>query len=74
MKALIDIKEGEKVYVCSITCGRGLKHRLCTLGILNGQTIEVKKNDTKGPIIVKAMGSSIAIGRGQAGKIMVKSC
>jgi ferrous iron transport protein A len=71
---LSEIKKGMMVNVCSFKCGHGLKHRLCTLGILKGQTIEIMKNDEHGPILVKVLDSKIAIGRGQAARIEVELC
>ena len=67
---LLDIKKGEKVKVDKLECQNGLKHRLCSMGIHQGELIEVIKND-HGPLIVKVFDSKIAIGRGQAKQIAV---
>lgn len=72
MKTLIEVNEGEKVKIGHLNCGHGLKHRLCSLGLLCGQEIEVIKNDTNGPIILKVFDSKLVIGRGQAAKITVE--
>lgn len=71
MRSITDIKEGEKVQITQFRCERGIKHRLCSLGILNGQTVQVIKNDSHGPIIIKVLDSKIVLGRGQAEKIFV---
>jgi len=49
-----------------------LRKRLTDLGIYNGSRLKIVQNDFRGPIIVKAKDSNIALGRGQASKIMVK--
>lgn len=72
MKTLTEVKEGEKAKINCLNCGHGIKHRLCSLGLLNGQEIEVIKNDSKGPLIIKVFDSKLAIGRGQADKITVE--
>lgn len=71
---LNEIKNGEEVKVKDIVCKRGLKHRLCTLGLLKGQKIKMIKNDTNGPLIVQVLDSKIVIGRGQACNITVITC
>ncbi len=70
-KRLIDLKEGTTAKVNFINCGKGLKHRLCSLGLGNGEIIEVLKNDNSGPVIIKVLDTKIAIGRGQAEQIVV---
>lgn len=72
MKTLADIREGQKVKISCLHCGHGMRHRLCSLGILEGQSIEIIKNENRGPIIIKVFDSKIAIGRGQAGRITVE--
>ena len=72
IRKLIDIKEGETVTVDNIKGCTDMKSRLCHLGILCGHSIKVIKNDSKGPLVIAVFDSKIAIGRGQASKIMVE--
>ena len=72
MKTLVDMKKGEKAKINCLNCGYGAKHRLCSLGVLQGQEVEIIKNDDKGPLIIKVFDSKLAIGRGQARKIHIK--
>jgi ferrous iron transport protein A len=65
-------KEGEKVKIHCVDCGRGLKNRLLDLGLYEGTVVEVIKNDIHGPVIIKILDSRIVLGRGQAHKIMVE--
>ena len=38
------VQRGEKVKIYCVDCGRGLKKRLCDLGLYEGTVIEVIKN------------------------------
>ena len=66
------VLEGDEVRIHWVVCGRGLRARLCDLGLYEGTTVKVVKNDICGPMILKAKGSKIVIGRGQAQKIMAE--
>lgn len=68
---LSNIKEGTAVMIKCIDCGCGLRRRLSSLGLYDGKKIQVIKNDFRGPILIKVFNSKIAIGRGQAMKILV---
>ena len=48
------------------------KNRLCDLGIYEGATVKVLKNDGSGPIILKVLDSKILLGKGQAQKVQVE--
>jgi len=69
--SLATVESGRKVRISSISGGRGLRQRLCDLGLYEGATIEVVRNDISGPILLKVLDSRIVIGRGQAHKIMI---
>ena len=71
VKFLSEIPEGKEVVVKQITGGRGIRSRLEGLGIYAGQTIKVLKNGW-GPVLLEVMGRKVAIGRGQAKKILVE--
>ena len=51
--------------------GRGLTSRLATLGFTPGARVTMVQNFGRGPIIVMVRGTRIALGRGEAQKIMV---
>jgi ferrous iron transport protein A len=72
MMPLAMCREGDDAEVQCVDCGRGLKRRLCDLGLYGGTKIKVIKNDISGPIIVSVKDSKLVIGRGQANKIMVE--
>jgi len=51
--------------------GRGLTSRLATLGFTPGARVTMVQNFGRGPIIVMVRGTRIALGRGEAQKIIV---
>ena len=71
MKTLDLIPSGTEVIVKDIQAGCGLKSRLYGLGIFPGEKIKVIKND-QGPILLKVGNTKLAIGRGEAKKILVE--
>ena len=71
MKSLDLIPSGTEVVVKDIQAGCGLKSRLYGLGIFPGEKIKVVKNN-QGPILVKVGNTKLAIGRGEAKKILVE--
>jgi len=71
MNSLDLIPSGTEVIVKEIQAGRGLKSRLYGLGIFPGEKIKVIKND-RGPILLKVGNTKLAIGRGEAKKILVE--
>ena len=72
MMPLTMCSEGTNARIVSVHCGQSLKKRLHDLGVYDGTTIKVIKNDVSGPIIVKVKDSKLVLGRGQASKIMAQ--
>src|SRR4030042_653266 len=64
------IEEGEEGLVYLVSGGKALMSRLAAMGIINGTNIKVLRN-TGGQVIVLASDTRIALGRGQADKILV---
>lgn len=52
--------------------GRGLISRLAALGFTPGTELTMMQNFGHGPVIVNVRYSRIALGRGEAQKVMVK--
>lgn len=67
---LDEVPVGVKVKVISILGGHGIANRLMQMGLTPGTIIEVVNNI--GPIIVKVRGTTIALGRGMARKVIVE--
>lgn len=73
MKSLLDIPAYKTVKIVNITGGKGSRRQLAQLGIGVGSIITIKRNAPfAGPLLIDNHGSSIAIGRGVAAKIMVE--
>ena len=70
---LINLNEGESGKVVEILAGRGFRMRLTEMGFDKGSRLTVIKKSGYGPIIVEVKGCCrIALGRGEASKIMVE--
>jgi Fe2+ transport system protein FeoA len=68
---LLLLKEGEEGIIHSVAGGLRLIGRLASMGITSGMRVKVVRN-IGGPLIVTTNGTRIAIGRGQAQKIVVR--
>jgi Fe2+ transport system protein FeoA len=56
-----------------LTGGGGFRSRLAALGVTQGVRIEVLQNGRHGPLLVLARDTRLAIGRGEAQKILVEA-
>ncbi|RLF98468.1 MAG: ferrous iron transport protein A [Candidatus Wolframiiraptor sp.] len=65
--------EGEIGTVVEIRAGRGLTRRLLAMGVVPGMMIRVLKSSGPGPVLVEVGQARIALGRGVAMKIIVRS-
>ena len=71
-KSLTDLIKGEQATVLAFEGGRAVSNRLTSLGFTPGAEINVVQNYGRGPLIVKVRGSRVALGRGEAQKIIVQ--
>lgn len=69
---LDQIEKGEHVTLLALQCGRAIASRMTSLGFTPGVQIEMVQNYGKGPLVVNLRGTRVAIGRGEAGKIVVQ--
>jgi ferrous iron transport protein A len=73
MKSLIDFSSRTSVKIVSISGGKGARRSLAQLGIGVGSVVTIKRNAPfAGPLLIDNHGTSIAVGRGVAAKIMVE--
>ncbi len=72
LQKLSEMSCGRDCVVVEISAGRELSFRLGELGIFKGGKLSVAKSIGKGPVIVRVFGGELAIGRGQAEKILVE--
>jgi Fur family ferric uptake transcriptional regulator len=66
-------KAGEKLVILEITGGSGVRLRLMSMGLRQGDAVEVITNDGQGQLAICADLKRYALGRGLAQKIIVKS-
>ena len=66
------VSSGKQVKVLQIRGGKKFTARLRDLGLNQNATIRIIKNDLTGPLIIAVKNDGrLAIGRGQAGRILV---
>jgi Fur family ferric uptake transcriptional regulator len=65
-------QEGELGIVGEFLGGANMQLRLATIGLRKGDEVEVVTNSGGGQLVVAVNGTRLALGRGIAGKIMVK--
>ena len=69
---LKDIISGSNVKLLKIEAGQALKARLAAMGLLPGVQFKIINNGHPGPLVIDLKGSRIVLGRGMAGKIVVR--
>jgi ferrous iron transport protein A len=70
---LSSVPTGQRVRLANIDAGQGLKSRLAAMGMVPNTEILVVSNGSPGPFVVAVKGCRIALGRGMARKVMVKT-
>jgi ferrous iron transport protein A len=68
---LSTLTPGEIAVVHELVGGRGFMSRLATLGFTPGAKLTMVQNFGHGPLIVNIRGTRIALGRGEAAKVVV---
>jgi ferrous iron transport protein A len=69
---LKNVRSGQPVVLVQISGGHRVAHRLAELGLTPGVQLEVLQNKG-GPILLAVRGTRLAIGRGMANKVIVRS-
>ena len=73
-KLLADLNPGETGTIISLYGGRGMQGRLRRLGLIEGQVIQkLSTLAWGGPVVVLVHRAQIAIGRGMARRILVRT-
>lgn len=72
MISLVRLGCGVEAEVVDIPHFHGFTHRLIGLGLTPGARLRVLQNRGRGPLIVEVRGSRVALGRGQAARVMVR--
>lgn len=68
---LAQLGRGQSGVVQGVKGGFGMVRRLAALGIIPGTRVTVLSNSFRGPLIVEARGSRLALGRGEAMRVIV---
>lgn len=68
---LAKLKPGEEATFVEFHAGRQMAGRLISLGFTPGVVVRVTQNHGHGPVLVSVRGSLVALGRGEASKILV---
>ncbi|GAB4505021.1 MAG: hypothetical protein Fur0043_20160 [Anaerolineales bacterium] len=69
---LVEIHTGERAVVREFRAGRVVQNRLASLGFTPGVDVDMTQNYGFGPLIVTVRGTRVALGRGEAAKILVR--
>jgi len=69
-KFLYELQPGEWARIINIEGGRGFRQRLYLRGLKEGDTIRMVSS-IRGPVVVEANRSIVALGRGMAQKIRI---
>lgn len=72
LQPLSKLSKGSQAVVRQFIGGQSLSKRLLVLGFTRGAEVSVKQNPGFGPVIVLVRDSRIALGRGEASKILVE--
>lgn len=69
---LSEMAAGEKATITAFQSGRAVNNRLASLGFTPGVTVDMTQNFGRGPLIVTVRGTRVALGRGEASRIIVE--
>lgn len=70
--ALAELPIGTRAIVRILRGGQELVSRLSAIGLVTGTPVEVLQNSGRGALLVRVRDSRIAVGRGEALKILVE--
>jgi ferrous iron transport protein A len=70
--SLSEVPAGENATVKAFHGGRVVTNRLASLGFTPGVIVNMTQNYGRGPLIVTVRGTRVALGRGEAAKIIVE--
>jgi ferrous iron transport protein A len=72
-KTLCNLQAGRTGKVVELQGGHGFASRMAALGFTPGVDIAMVQNFGRGPIIVMVRGTRIALGRGEADQVWIKT-
>jgi ferrous iron transport protein A len=69
---LCAVRGGESARIRRLAGGQAFLGRLAPLGFIPGARLQVIQNLGRGPLLVAVCGARVALGRGEADKILVE--
>lgn len=72
LKAICDLPAGRRGVVRLLHGGEEFTHRMAALGFLPGTEVTVVQNYRRGPLLVAVRDTRVALGRGEASKVLVE--
>jgi Fe2+ transport system protein FeoA len=69
--SLAELATGKRAVVRALRGGQELMSRLTAMGLVAGASVEVLQNRGRGPLLVRVRDTRVALGRGEAGKVLV---
>jgi ferrous iron transport protein A len=70
--SLAEVPAGQQVLVRQLRGGKDFVSRLAALGFTEGADVQVIQNYGRGPLIALVRGARVALGRGEALKVLVE--
>ena len=72
MGSLDEVPAGKRTLVRKLRGGRDFINRMTALGFTVGAEIQVVQNFKRGPLIALVRGTRVALGRGEALKVLIE--
>jgi ferrous iron transport protein A len=71
--ALLELPTGAKAVVRGLAGGSAFAARLAAMGLVVDSPLEVLQNRAHGPVLILVRGTRIALGRGEAARVLVEA-
>lgn len=70
--SLAELATGARAVVCEVGGGKAFARRLAGMGLVVGSQLEILQNPDRGPVLIRVRGTRIALGRGEAMKVLAE--
>lgn len=71
-RPLLELAPGQAGTVVGCSAGRGLLGRFASMGFTPGSRVLMVNNYGRGPLLVIVHGARVALGRGEASRVLVR--
>ncbi len=71
MYPLIKLKANQRGVIRALRGGHRFIARMASLGFTPGAVVTMTRNDGFGPVIVSVRGTRVALGRGEANRVLI---